>query len=461
MWEGFNESATDEALGFQARNPLPPRPPKAGFWQQAGELLAAPLKGAGQGVQQTLRVGNRTGLIVPQAGNPLAMTATEQEQMLDAAGITRERIDQDLRTGIEALKPDPIASTAASAILQDASRLLTKVGAYSVAAGPFGAVVGTGLDEGVTGYMELRDKGVDEATAAKVGAVRGMSTAASVALPIAGRTAAQTAALVAGGGPGAFMAEQGLTREILENANYPELAAQHDPLDPAGLGVSLLFTGTVGAVAHRARTKAAAGEPAPAPRPAEVLADMPEVRDAAHVAYQARVIEQHMLGDRTDPKARAAHAEAIDSTARAMENGEPVRLAALDLEAGRATRLAGELMQRLRSADVELAAIRAAETPIPQAPMPTQAAAQIDTAPTLEPSLRIEPTLQPQSAATALQRAEEIVRERPDLPVRMDEADTPMAARDLLDDVRHDLANDKADASAFDAAITCFLRTGP
>lgn len=476
MWGGLNPNELDEALDFRARNPRPAPAPEPSFWSMVGETLAAVPKGIGQGAMQSARVANRAGVGLA-AGDPFAVSPAEQDELLRDAGATPERADQSLRAGIEALKPDPVTSTTASIILQDASRVLSKVGVYTMAGGLAGAIGGTALDEGTTGYLELRDKGVDPATAAKAGAVRGVSTGLGVALPVAGRTVGQTLGLVVAGGPGAFMAEQALTREILQSANYPELAAEHDPFDPVGLGVSALMTGVIGTVAHRARAKAPAGE-VPQPRAAEV-ADMPEVRDAAHVAYQAHVTEQHMLGDRADPRARATHSNAVEQSTRAMDNGEPVSVAALEVDPARAARIVEELTQRLRAADEQIAAVRATELPVQTMPEPMRAApapevraegAEAD-ALTLPPQVQqivdrlagLAREVAPERPAlpSPLQRAELAAQERPDLPVRMDENDSPLAARELLEEVRNDIARDRSDARAFDAAITCFLRTGP
>jgi len=472
MWEGLTPAAAEQSLGFQARNPTPAPKPRAGFWSQLGEFAAAVPKGLGQGAQQTVRAVNRAGLAGPQAGNPLVMAPGEGEQLLEDSGVTRQRVDEDLRAGIEALRPDPLTSTTASVVLQNLSRVLGKVAGYTITGGRAGAVVGTGLDEGATGYLELRDKGVDPQTAAKAGAVRGASMALGVALPIAGSTVAQSVGLVAAGGPGSFMLEQSLTREILEAANYPELAAEYDPFDPVGVGIATLFSGAVGAAAHRARAKAGPGT---SESPAAALADEPQVRDAAHVVYQTRAAELHMLGDAADPRARASHAAAVDVATRAMEAGEPVRIASLDVDPARAARVMNEVMQRVRALEPQMAAARAADAlpdsslrmPPPPEPLPVAAAAEpqslvdrIADALGLRPERSGPADPIPEGARQPMQRAEEVARQRPDLLVRMDEGEQAMAAPDLVAQVREELRHDKTDAPAFQAAIECYIRTG-
>ena len=372
MWDGLYPQETEQALTFRANNPQPTPPKKPSVWAQAGEIAAAPFKGVAQAGMQTAR--NINTVAPMQAGNPLAMTATEQEDVLADGNVTRQGQDTALRKGVDAFKPDPVTATTASMILQDGARLLTKVGMYSMAGGFPAAVAGTGVDEGVTGYKELRDQGVDSSTAAKVGVVRGVSTAVGVALPAVGKTALQTAGLVVAGGPASFMTEQAITRSILEQANYPELAREHDPTDPVGLGVSLLVPGVVGTALHRAKIKA---EKKPVAfvdtaqdainnvaNDAAVLAADPDVRDAAHVAFSREVDNAHILGDRTSPEARAAHSEAVQAAAKAMDEGTPVYIPDVMVDPARAQRVMEELGQRLRQAEADRAIARAAEPPL-------------------------------------------------------------------------------------------------
>lgn len=354
MWDGLYPQETERALTFRANNPQPPDVKKPSIWAQAGEIAAAPFKGVAQAGMQTARNANAVAPL--QVGNPLAMSPTEQEDMLTAGNITREDQDVALRKAVSALKPDSITSTTASMILQDGARLLTKVGMYSVAGGFPGAVAGTGMDEGLTGFMEMRDQGVDVNTAAQVGAVRGVSTAVGVALPAVGKTALQTVGLVAAGGPGSFMAEQVVTRSILEQANYPDLAREHDPTDLVGLGVSVAVPGVVGYALHRAKArnaKAAAPPAKEAPSEGAILAATQDMRDAAHVAYANQVIEANNLGERADPQARHTHLQAIDAATKAMNEGQPFTVPDVLVSPVKVERLMTAVTDRMRQAEAE------------------------------------------------------------------------------------------------------------
>lgn len=365
MYEGLFQEETEQALEFRAANPRAPEPPKASVWSQAAEILKAVPKGVAQAAMQTTRNVQS----VPVAGNPLAMGASEQEELLQDSGVTTEAVDRDLRRGIEALKPDPVAATIASRVLQDGARVLSKVGLYGAIGGGAGAVVGTGLDEGLTGRRELMDQGVDATTATKAGAVRGAAMAAGVALPVVGKTVAQTVGLVAVGGPGLFMTEQATTRAILESAEYPHLALQYDPTDPVGLGLSVLVPGAVGAAVHRSRARAAAaGTPEPAagataepvapasptaPLP-ELLRSMPELQDAALVAHRSQLVDAHLLADPADLGARQSHAAAMEAAARAMDEGVPVSVAAVEVDPVRAQQAMEQMKARIDAAEAEV-----------------------------------------------------------------------------------------------------------
>lgn len=387
MYESLFQDEAEQALEFRAANPRAPEPPKPTVWSQTVEILKAVPKGVGQAAMQTAR-NVQSG---PVAGNPLAMTASEQADMLQDSGVTSEAVDRDLRRGVEALKPDPVSSTLASQVLQDGARVLSKVGLYAAAGGPVGAVVGTGLDEGLTGRRELMDQGVDARTATKAGAVRGAAMAAGVVLPVVGATAMRTAGLVALGGPGLFASEQAATRAILEAAEYPHLARQYDPTDPVGLGVSLLVPGVIGAAVHRSRAKARAAaadtpdtgaEAAPAPENApapaqplpELLRSMPELQDAALVANKTHALDAHLLADPADVAARQSHVAAFEAAARAMDEGAPVRIDALELDPAKAQAAMQDMRARIDAAEAELAPLREQE-----------AAPLVDTAPLPEP----------------------------------------------------------------------------
>lgn len=201
----------------------------------------------------------------PEALGPVQLTAQQRKEAGDArAKLLTEGIDYsseagDLFRGVaDSYKPDPLTAHTAERLVFDASRFMSKALGYSVAGG--GPVLGAGLtavDEGMAASDQLRQKGVDLTTRTEVGALAGAAAGAAVLLPVAGRTALQTAGYVAAGGPGSFIAQQAATKEILDGAGYGQIADKYDPLDPVGLAVSTLVPAAFGGLALRGRARAA------------------------------------------------------------------------------------------------------------------------------------------------------------------------------------------------------------
>jgi hypothetical protein len=149
------------------------------------------------------------------------------------------------------LRPDPLTAGTAENIVFGLTKGLTKAIGAAATLGPVAGAAVFGGSEGLTAAEDLATQGVDQETRTKVGAVTGVMNAAGVLLPVAGKTLAQTAALVVAGGPASFMAQQYATREILRNADYGKIAEQYDPLDPVGLTVATLLPAGFAAYAKR------------------------------------------------------------------------------------------------------------------------------------------------------------------------------------------------------------------
>lgn len=152
--------------------------------------------------------------------------------------------------------PDPLTTHAADQVIHGVGRFASKAVAAVGTMGPVGSVL-LGLEEGNTVAQGLMLDGVDPQTAAKVGAVQGGLAAAGVVLPIAGQTVAQTIGLVGVGGPGTFMAQEALSRKILEEAGYRDQASLHNPFDPLGLTLSAVIPGAFGALHLRSQRRPA------------------------------------------------------------------------------------------------------------------------------------------------------------------------------------------------------------
>jgi len=184
-------------------------------------------------------------------------------------------------------RPDAATASTAERLTFDLSRFVTKAVGYTVTGGALAGATMLGGDEGLTAADDLARQGVDIKTRTQVGALTGATAAAGVLLPVAAPASKlATAGLWAVGGPGAFVAQQAATREILRSANYKELAEAYDPLDPVGLAVSSLVPAGFAAYAlhsaaratrAQAAIKPVAGE---APKPAEPAGLTPDQTDA-------------------------------------------------------------------------------------------------------------------------------------------------------------------------------------
>jgi len=288
--EDLFQNGTDKVLDDRVARPLPERPEPRSFGANLWGAISAAPKGVGAGANES--AGFFSDILGAysevQAGyarqlDPALLLDAQAAEKARADGAgSRARIDSgaafstDLGTGFRAtartFAPDPQSAGQAEQLLFGLTRFATKAVGYSLAAGPVPGAVLTGTDEGMTEADRLKAHGVDIDTRTKVGAVSGVAAGASVALPVAGKTLAQTAGLVVAGGPGGFIAQQAASKAILENAGYEKLADQYDPFDPVGLVVSTLVPAGFGAYALRGAK--ARPQPAADPAAARQLASM-------------------------------------------------------------------------------------------------------------------------------------------------------------------------------------------
>ena len=315
-----------------------PRGVNAGI-VQAGSGMADVLGAFGETLGATGAASSRGMFSVP--------TADERQQADAAAKKLREQgasfdLGDPGRRFADEFKPDPETAHTAERLVFDFARVASKAVGYVATTGGLPGALMTGADEGLTVADELKQQGVDLKTRAKVGAVVGGVTALGVGLPMAGNTLAQTAGLVALGGPVSFMAQQQAVRSILEAADYTKLAEQYDPLDPVGLAVSTLIPAGFGAWglraarARQAREATAAAAKAEAdfaagPVPSERTAVADAVRavtdeqvDAARVMLAVERRQAGNPGRADDLGAQQAHETALARAEEQMARGERV-----------------------------------------------------------------------------------------------------------------------------------------
>lgn len=237
------------ALNEASLPPAPPPAPQRSAWGAIPRGVAGAFAQLGADAASILRAAGTAGAIAAE-GDAGLVGVLGQDAVRAGADEARKRLQEgtewDSATARAArdwertLRPDAATATTAENIVYGLSRGLTKgVGAVLVAGPAAGAAV-FGGSEGAATFDDLRREGVDSGTAGKAAAVAGLTSAAGIALPMAGSTLSRTAALYLASGPGGFMAQQQGIRTILERADYTEQAAKFDPFDPVGLALSAL-----------------------------------------------------------------------------------------------------------------------------------------------------------------------------------------------------------------------------
>ena len=291
--------ARDQLQALAALPPEPPKPAasKTSAWSapfralpagvaEVGAMLAESVKGFGQALDATGTAG-AGGMFGGQTDAERAQSERMREQIRTRGLQGGSEVSRSLRNVAEGYGPDPLTASKAEQIVFGLTKGVSKAIGYGLTTGPAAPLL-FGLDEGLTETDRLQRQGVDDMTAGRVGMVVAGVNAAGLALPVAGRTAAQTFGLATAGGPASFVAQQVASREILTRADYHDIAATFDPLDPWGLALSSLPYG-FGAWAMRARMR---GVPDRAPARDQAPADgAAGVADTRPMPEPARPVE--------------------------------------------------------------------------------------------------------------------------------------------------------------------------
>lgn len=232
----------DIEAGIQRQIANPTPTPGASFSTRS--FLAAGMKGIRAAAAD---VAAGVSDLTTASGGDTAFASLDTGPQADAASKQMREgqrndstVGNELRANVATNAPDAATATTADQVLYGLTRMGTKVAAaLSVANAPLaaGMLMGEGTN---TAYHELVAKGIDPATALKVGAVQGAGQAAAV-IPFAGPTILSTLGLAAAAGPGTFMAQEALSRKILADAGAKDEASLHDPLDPLGLTIATLL----------------------------------------------------------------------------------------------------------------------------------------------------------------------------------------------------------------------------
>ncbi len=284
------------AAADAVRNPRPPKPPapKGSSWSDVYRLATGAVEAGAQVLASTAEVVGGAAQVLgayPEMFGPLPMTPAQRKGADDSRDkLLRDGVDMNnevgdaLRSAGQSYRPDPQTASTAETLIHGFARGATKIIGGAVAGGAPG-IFAASAEEANTAAEDLRQQGVPFEARAKAGAVQGGGMALA-ALPLVGQTLPQTAALFLAGGPGGFMAQQALTREILRDAGQDKVAEQYDPFDPVGLAMSTLIPGGFTAYAVRGQRAARRAAGPTQQQAAQVAAPAmpPEVVDAAMVS---------------------------------------------------------------------------------------------------------------------------------------------------------------------------------
>ena len=330
-----------EAAAGNARISPAPQTPAYSTW----DLTTAIPRGVGAGVAEMgaslvdIASGLALGMKRLRDATPEQMRAYDKAGTLNVAEDFQSDFGRAMRDEAKRWMPDPMTTHSSAQVVAEFARMLGKVAATAPFVGPVASAGIVGLEEGFTASDKLAQEGVDFNTRTNVGALTAGVTAATFALPVAGKTVGQTVGLALGGGPAAYIGQQAATRAILKDADYSQLADRYDPFDPVGLALSTLLPLGFGAWGLRAAGKAKAKADAKAaakaesdfmagPIPSEKSAisravDL-QMEDAARVSLLQEVSDKARLTPADDLAGAAAHDAAMTRAIEQISNRERV-----------------------------------------------------------------------------------------------------------------------------------------
>lgn len=246
-----------------------------------------------------------------------------------------DTISQTARVQAKSLMPDPAVSGTGTNLIYGFTKAATEaVATVAVTRNPMAAAPLFGYLQGMGHYQDLRDQGVDDATAQKSATLQGLLAAGSFAVPgglptkwldeLGPATQAITQ-LTAGAAinTASGMVSRYGTSKILEDAGYHEQAEQNRVLDGQAMVADILsgaffggvhyFHGRAQALADRAREMAENGTLDPA------------VRDAAKVAQDARAAAvDRAPGVPVDADSAGAHQAALEKAVSDLLSDKPI-----------------------------------------------------------------------------------------------------------------------------------------
>lgn len=224
-------------------------------------------------------------------------------------------IQADAKMRVQALTPDANTTGTAVQVIHGLSEGVYLATVGGAAGGVPGAAALMGGVEGSGAYHELKEQGVDQATALKSASVTAAASAAGVLIPGGfGSTLARKILTGASSQVGLGFASRYADHTILEANGYPEMAAQQKIWDGTQILTDVILGTAFGGMAHLHGREAGA---------IKAAANEPGVVDAALVANLAAHDRNLAPGVPVDPAATHAHQDALEVSNEQLLQGKP------------------------------------------------------------------------------------------------------------------------------------------
>jgi hypothetical protein len=245
-----------QSVDFDLRNPAPEQPAESFHAMAfAGAGIKSPARGA---YEFAGGFADLAKMFQAEDASPLETEAQTAERAAGAAA-RRQALGAEadrLRRRSAEIAPDPITSHRANQVISDIGKNVTKAAASIGLLGPVGGSLAFGGEEANQTYHDAIDSGLDHETALKLAGTTGVISGLTAGLPAGGAGIKSTLAIAAGAGPASYIANEAISRKILQNAGHPDEAALHDPTDPLGLALSIALPGVAAGFHMRALGKA-------------------------------------------------------------------------------------------------------------------------------------------------------------------------------------------------------------
>ena len=307
----LDPTATQNAIDRAHLNPLNPDDLKPGWFAGAWK---APVTGLASAVTDaTLLAGDAAPTALRPVARPIdQLFGTKLEDKVN-------QIPDYALSASQFTAPDPRTTGVIGQVVHGLFNVIPEV----LAGGPETAAV-------LQGYKSFRfgmADGLDPGTAFGKGAIDGISTWAGLKIPLTVAPhmgALGTVATGAGGNVLTGMATRGATAKLLEERGYKDMAEQYKVLDSSAIAVDLLLGGGMGALAHYGPVGLARYQEWRADKRFNTL--LTDIDTALTLNNQLHAELDTAPGIPTDPAARAAHVEALQTALKSLLEGKDVEV---------------------------------------------------------------------------------------------------------------------------------------